>query len=490
MAYNSLKYLEDGKVDFIFDLSSYDYKSLIEKVRNSSNKLKIIKGFFPLLCDKLPYFCFEVVRDIEEYKTFTYNYCLNNFKINDISKDTLNHILNESVVGKRYLEDNFELILLKYQDDLDFIFDYLFKNVLDNYDLLKRISIYSNLHIRSLFMIYLIKNYKEISFLFYDDISKYLTSLTYEENEQLSLFEPLLMKMEDLSYLAFVIFDENYNYDLYLKIKKILFDNYKTNNLVSYLLKPKKEMQGETAYTLVPNYKGIKEVRSDIDTYFKTANKSRFVIYKNFTNIISEELRSKYEEYLSYFRNKDGSIEYIFNDIDNSNLGIILEKLVDKYLSLSKNDIHYYIGKGSTSYCYRIGDYVFKLDRTKWSFEEIICPDLYIILPNLEEMFIRDKNGIITSGIEVQKYLEKDAKDVPKNIVGLLRRELKKLGYYTTDSFMDGPCGDNCRLLDSYIDSGNLNPPDWFKEYPLVLVDRDRVYKLENKNPKQLSSTI
>ena len=51
---------------------------------------------------------------------------------------------------------------------------------------------------------------------------------------------------------------------------------------------------------------------------------------------------------------------------------------------------------------------------------------------------------------------------------------------------MRGVCGDNCRMFDSYKDSGNLNAPVWFKMFPVVLVDRDRVYRNDNKKPKQL----
>ena len=51
---------------------------------------------------------------------------------------------------------------------------------------------------------------------------------------------------------------------------------------------------------------------------------------------------------------------------------------------------------------------------------------------------------------------------------------------------------DNCRLLDSYREADYYNPemlPDWFKEYPLVSVDRDRVYQLTNEYPKQIKET-
>ena len=48
---------------------------------------------------------------------------------------------------------------------------------------------------------------------------------------------------------------------------------------------------------------------------------------------------------------------------------------------------------------------VFKLINMKWSYEEVICPNLYLILKNLEEHYIRDEKGIVKAGIEVQKYL-------------------------------------------------------------------------------------
>ena len=43
-------------------------------------------------------------------------------------------------------------------------------------------------------------------------------------------------------------------------------------------------------------------------------------------------------------------------------------------------------------------------------------------------------------------------------------------------------------MLDNYREAGNPNPPLWFKMFPVVLVDRDRIYKNDNKRPKQLRS--
>ena len=110
--------------------------------------------------------------------------------------------------------------------------------------------------------------------------------------------------------------------------------------------------------------------------------------------------------------------------------------------------------------------------QTKWSYEDTICPDLYLILPNLEEHYARDKMGVIQAGLEIQKYLKRSAKNVPSWVFDEFKLELKRLGYYSTDSLINGSCGDNTKLLDSYLEVEE-NVPDWFKEYPLVLIDHD-----------------
>ena len=57
------------------------------------------------------------------------------------------------------------------------------------------------------------------------------------------------------------------------------------------------------------------------------------------------------------------------------------------------------------------------------------------------------------------------------------------------DSLIYGVNGDNVMLLDSYQDADCSDPealPNWFKEYPLVLVDRDTIYLTSRRNIKQL----
>ena len=335
-------------------------------------------------------------------------------------------------------------------------------------------------------MKYLVLYHSDKINLFYDDITKYLTSETFQENEQLSFIKEL-MDVRDVSELAYIYFDRDIDYFVWEKFKQFILNNYQYNRLAFHLLEYKKEPVGNGSYRLITNHKGIKEFGKDADKLFSTSSNYRLNILKYYSSKVSRELLDRYKQQLTYFI-KSGEIDVNYWNLEHSGLVRKLEEYVDKYLSLSKDTSYEYVESGSTASCFRIGDYIFKLVRSKWSYEDEICPNLYLILPNLEEEFIRNNEGVVTSGIEVQRYLKRDAKNIPPSTFFFFRNELSKLGYYTTDTLMNGKCGDNCRLLDSYLDSGILNPPEWFKNYPLVLVDRDRVYRKTNTHPKQLKS--
>ena len=293
------------------------------------------------------------------------------------------------------------------------------------------------------------------------------------------------MDMKEVCELAYLCFENELSYNLCVKFKDFIMKNYEYNELAYQLLSPKKKYLTDYIHNLEQNISGIEEFDKDADILFKTSSNYRLNILTHYSQQISKELLEEQEKQLIYFK-YNGSIDQIYKRIDLYGLSRVLNEKIEKYLSLSKNHSHIHLENGSTASCYRIGDYVFKLIKTKWSYEDIICPNLYLILPNLEEYLVRDEEGIVLAGFEVQKYLKRDAKNIPRYVFSDFKSELYKLGYYVNDELIDGICGDNCRLLDSYQESGKENPPEWFKDYPLVLVDRDRVYKNNNKNPKQL----
>jgi len=484
MAFNPIEYLEQGKVDFISKLSLYEFYTLIVRVRDSNNRINIVKGCLPKLKRCYPRFCFDIIYDMDEF-SIEAKYLLDNYySLESFSKEQLDNLLNNSSLGYQYLEENFDEIIDKYQTNLDFVFYYLFNNMKQCMQFLTALAYHSNLHIRFLFMKYLIINQPQNINTFYDDITRYLTTKTHQKFEQLSFINDK-MDMKDVCDLAFAFFDNKIDYKMWLKFKQYILENYQYNELASHLLGLKKQYIDKNCYRLVDNLEGIEEFNKDADTLFMTSANYRFNILNGYSACVSKELLDAYRQQLMFFQHDD-KIDDIYGKLDFYGISRTVEEYVDKYLSLSKDTTYAFLEPGSTSSCYRIGDYVFKLVKTKWSYEQVICPDLYLILPNLEEVLIRDNKGIVLSGIEVQKYLKRSAKDLPLRLFTNFSSELRRLGYYTSDTLMNGVCGDNCRLLDSYRDSENLNPPGWFKRYPIVLVDRDRVYKIDNKRPKQL----
>ena len=74
MAFNPVEYLEQGKIDFLFNrLGTLDTENLIKRVRNSSNKINIINGFLPKLKKISPHFCFAIIYDTDEFVEETFN---------------------------------------------------------------------------------------------------------------------------------------------------------------------------------------------------------------------------------------------------------------------------------------------------------------------------------------------------------------------------------------------------------------------------------
>jgi len=398
MAFNPFEYLKQGKVDFLFGsfFSSLDTKNLIKRIRNSSNKNNIINGFLPKLKKIYPRFCFEIIYDTDEYVEETFNLLKGKYgiKIGYInlinSEEKIKNILNNTTWGKNFVYRNLNNILKANKNNINSILDYIFFYFDNNIDFIKKLSVYKDMDIRYMFMKYLIEKYPNKINIVYDDIMKYLDGYTYEENEQLT-FLPDCLPREKISKLA--ILSINKDKKLWEEMKEYILVNYKTNDLAYLLLNSRKEDL-------------ICEFKKDADRLFTTSNNFKYDICANYGNYISTELLEDLKKYLKYFE-KNNRIPYSVNLIFNNGLWDELRGYIDKYLEMSTDKSCKFLASGSTSDCFKIGDYVFKLNKTKWSYEDEICPNVYLIIKNLEEHFVRDKNGIVNAGIEVQKYLSR-----------------------------------------------------------------------------------
>ncbi len=468
MALNPLIELEKGNVSFIYHLSDTELNLLAQTLRNiesTATRKQIVSGFLPKLKKSYPSFCLQIIYDMEEYQEEFLDTLKKAKNPNFFDAEKIKNMLYHTTWGKEYLIHNLSKIIKYFNAAPILLFDFLFASFIENQDYLKQLSVHENLKIRGQFMNYLVENhFAKISF-FYEDILKYLTSTQKQEMQS-----NLLMPQEEVSLLAYHFYEKK-DFKTFLKLKKFILENYKENDLGECLLKSKSSQL---------------EFLRDINTYFKTSSKYQLYIYEHYTEKLSQKLKEQFYQFLSYFppaKENQSILEREFT----YGLGKTLQKFVSKYLSLSKKSDTKYIGSGTCSTCYQIGDYAFKLCRTKWSYEkDPLCPDLYIIIKNLEECFVRDENGIILAGIEVQKYLTHSVREysleIQKQIETFLQEELARLGYYTTDNLLGGNTGDNCLMLDHYEEANTPTLekiPPFFKKYPAVIVDRDCIYKLK-----------
>src|SRR5574344_186604 len=486
MAFNTIEYLMNNNTSFIAHQTTHDRDYLINLIRNHPQKKMILANSLEslLTIDKL--FCLKIIYDIEEYQVLTLM-LFKDFPSFIFNQTVIFNLLSHTKWGKEYIINNLSNIAKNSDDNLKVIINYALINFKDNMPLIKKLSLNANLHSRYLFMKTLIQYYPEKLSEVYDDISLYLTSYTYQENEQMS-FMPDKMTNEDVSNLAVTFLKKNINYKMWLKIKNFIITNYPKNNLAKELLDYNFEIRGDEHDP--SHHNEITEFKKDADTYFKTSANYQLSILNNYSKLISKTLIDDLKNDLHYFY-QDNKLDNNIYKIYSYELNKKLNELVNKYLSISKCHDFRFLGKGTTCSTYRVGDYAIKLVATKWSYENIICPNLYLIAKNYEEIYLRNSQNIVVAGIEVQKCLTKQAHFISHELLDCFYQELGRLGYYSTDTIVRGQCGDNAMFLDSYMDADTKNPdvlPDWFKENPLFLVDRDRIYKLENEHPYQLSS--
>ena len=475
MAYNPVEELKKGKIWFLSHLSNYnnDITSLIDRIRASEDIDDILRPVLYKLKHNYPRFLYRIIYDNPKYEKTAYALYKEHYDINSFNIAELYNLYIKTNYGKILITHHYKELMTKGDSYANQLISMFLINKDEHMDILKEISLSKDLHIRYLFMRNLVKFYPNSITDFYDDITKYYTSYTYQDGEQMT-FMPQLMNDEDICSLCMDMLDNNSEY--YRKTKDFILNNYEENSLASIMLQ-------------VKNPSRLYELKVDADRIFETSKDYKTVLYSNYSEYISKEILDKLAYYMKYF--KSGGWSYTYDNIYYKGLGNKLEKLVDKYLSLSKSTDYKFLGSGSTTSSFKIGDYCFKLSQSKWSYEDIICPNIYLILKDLEEIYLRNERGIIQAGIEVQPYLSKSLTEVSSDVIYEWYKELDRLGYIYKDKLISGQNGANAMLLNDYRDANCGNPerlPDWFKENPLVLVDRDMVYAKDRPYKQQASA--
>ena len=406
-----------------------NYYKLKAKIKNNPNKiLKIISK----IDDTYLKICFTY--DIPELREKT----LDIYRNAPYSQDMIR--ITKTLLKEEYIDGLLEIVLDKlkesrlYDNIFDIIVRYLVRN---NKDLVNRLFSIDDKHVK----------YLMITTLLSTDMysSKTLVDVAISSLE----YDDLILLAEKL----YISKDEEFE-----RLKNYIITKYPKNSLGFKLLSN-------------PRYVITDEVFSSAD--------NKFQIYEKYSHKLTKDMQERFLSGNPLYTipgNKQGMKE-VYKNL----LGENLEWYIEKYMHYSKSREICFLSSGSSSDVYRIGDYVIKLSHQKWSHSDTICPNSYLIAKNYEQDYIRDDENRVIAGIEVQKYLSKEA---PEEYESPFRNALKEEGYYVYDALIDCEYGSNLRMLDSYKDADiedYSNVPYWFFEYPVVLIDRDLVFKIGEK---------
>ena len=461
--------LLSGDLDFLDSFSSTYIDELTKDIVDSPYRKKILYESFNKIFDKNPRLAFLISLDLEEYKHFWRRYLEMNYSLL-LDYDCLLFFLLKSDWSLKFVGEVLEKLVLAKKSSVFAILRYTERT--GDYSLVKKLAYHYNLDVRGLFLEELIDTHSHMVFNIFNDISDCFVKRDSDGNVK------AFMDEEKVSRIASLVLIHGLGEDIYLRIRDFIFDNYDKNTLAANL-------DGYGKYNMDVLTLNKEMLVRDINRLFITSKNYKYV------------LATRYQEYmdpiiLKEFRSKISSFTWIDRDavaqIFLSGLGDNFLEYVDKYLEMSTGaKVIRDAGFGTCSRAFRVGDYVIKLSHKKWSMEDSLCPRGYLFAKNYEEDVVRKSNGEVTGAIEVQKYLTRPLVVDDYMAIFNYQEALRNAGYYTKDVLTDREGGSNCYYLDSYLDADCDDPeqlPDWFKKDPVVLVDRDLVFKLENKNPK------
>jgi len=238
-------------------------------------------------------------------------------------------------------------------------------------------------------------------------------------------------------------------------------------------------------FSLIPFLKNKKIdlnklIYNNVDILFRAEETKKMRFLEYISDELLLDLDDEYKELLRVYK----SLPVI--DIDRSISTIINYKKDDILFELIKNRPVKYLGSGSTTRAFKVGEKVFKVSKMKYFID--MEKDLFLLAPTQTEIIYDEKNEPLLI-VEIQDYLDKVHNDEPMNSTDInnYMNELENQGYVTTDPRCMGYTDENFGFLKSYKDANCSNPeelPEWFKERPIVMYDIDLVYKKDYPNKK------
>ncbi len=464
-----VEYLIAGDIDFMERFSTEQLEYLVHEIRISPYKNNILFNSFKEIAKMYPVYAFKITFDMPEYKEYWLRYFRDDHSILLDYKFLLLFLLSGDW-AVNFVNEKLSAIVLGNKESLFAIIRHAERT--GNFKLVNTLKNHWNMKIRSLFIIELLDAFPNMFNFIYDDVTEYFVK--YDNNGK----EIEIIEENYVSKIASLVLLHLKDEELYLKIREFILQRYSSNTLAAEL-----DRYGKLVASVNPLNREY--LINDIDTLFRTSKNYKYVLFTKYGRYLNKDIYEEFERQIKPFTEID---DEMIADIFKNGLGDKFLEYVDKYLQLSTGaKVISDVGRGSCTRTFRIGDYVIKCSNKKWSFEDSICPDSYLVLKNLEEDMVRDSKGQVTGAVEVQKYLSRPLLVSEWQSIFNFQKAFQEAGYYIKDRLVDEEYGPNCRHLEDYRDADCENPevlPDWFKEDPIVLVDRDLVFSLNNTNPK------
>ncbi len=455
-------------LDFLDSFSSNYLDDLINDLIKSPYRKKILSESFDALFKKNSKLVFLVSLDMKEYEQYWNRYLEIDCSLLTDYQCLLNFLLNVSW-SKKFVIGRLEKLALAGKSSLFAILRYTGRT--GDYDLVKCLAYHNNLDVRGLFLEELLDTHAHLLYNIYDDITDCFFRTTDDG-------KILLMDEEKVSKIASLVLVHGLGEEVYNQVSEFIFNNYEKNTLAAAL-----DNYGKYNMDVFTLNKEM--LVRDINRLFVTSKNYKYVLATRYQQYMDPVLLSEFRTKISPFTWIDREA---VSNIFLSGLGDKFLEYVDKYLEMSTGaKVISDSGFGTCSRVFRIGDYVIKISNKKWSMEDNICPNGYLFAKNYEEDMVRNSKGEVTGAIEVQRHLTRPLVVDDYMAIFNYQEALRGMGYYTKDVLTDREGGSNCYYLDSYLDADCDDPeqlPEWFKKDPVVLVDRDLVFRLENRNPK------
>lgn len=459
-----------GDIEFMERLSREQLEYIAKGVVEYPNRKALLYASFRDLVNFNPEYAFKMTYDLPEYEEYWYRYFTDNYEVlTDDYRFLLFYMLSSNLAVKM-VSERLDKIVLTNKETIYSIVRHAERT--KNYYLLNKLAFHKNLDIRGMFMVEIAESfYYLLDVLYSGDILSNLAKLNNDNEVE-------LMDEKYLSKIAFFALGDAKDKVMYDKLKDFILRHYEKNSLAAEL-----DRYGKLSSKVYPQCE--EAIIEDIDELFVTSKQYKFGLSKRYGEYLDSGLLNEFRNSIKSFTDIDSEIiEAIFIN----GLGDKFLSYVDKYLSMSTGaKVISDVGRGSCTRTFRIGDFVIKCSDKKWSLEDKICPSNYLILKNLEEDIVRKDNGEVTGAIEVQRYLSRPLLVSEVASINLFQEAFRKSGYYIEDKLVDDEFGPNCRHLDDYRQADCDEPeslPEWFKKDPVVLVDRDLVFSVNNKKPK------